>query len=104
MPRTLPVMHHVVFAVAPERRDAAVQFMESLGFRFHRHELTDVGLQVMLDWDGGVEIVTPTAPDDRNPGSVAEFLAREGDGVLRRDGDGASSFSRCNSAPSSACR
>jgi 4-hydroxyphenylpyruvate dioxygenase-like putative hemolysin len=81
MPRTLPVMHHVVFAVAPERLDAAVQFLESLGFRFHRHELTDVGLQVMLDWDGGVEIVTPTAPDDRNPGSVAEFLAREGDGV-----------------------
>ena len=35
----------------------------------------------MLDWDGGVEVVTPTAPDDRNPGSVAEFLAREGDGV-----------------------
>jgi 4-hydroxyphenylpyruvate dioxygenase-like putative hemolysin len=108
MPRTLPVMHHVVFAVAPERRDAAVQFLESLGFRFHRHELTDVGLQVMLDWDGGVEIVTPTAPDDRNPGSVAEFLAREGDGVysvvMRVAMETASSFSRCNSAPSSACR
>src|ERR1700730_12100713 len=81
MPRTLPVMHHVVFAVAPERLDAAAQFLESLGFRFHRHELNDVGLQVMLDWDGGVEIVQLTASDARNPGSVAGLPISVGNGV-----------------------
>jgi hypothetical protein len=57
MPRALPVMHHVVFAVSPERLDAAVQFLESLGFRFHRHELArrygaDTQLRQRRDADG----------------------------------------------------
>ena len=81
MPANLPVVHHVVFAVAPERLDAAVEFLESLGFRFDVHELADVGLRVMLDWERGAEIVTPTALEERNPGSVTDFLARHGDGV-----------------------
>jgi 4-hydroxyphenylpyruvate dioxygenase-like putative hemolysin len=75
-------MHHVVFAVAPERLDAAVGFLEGFGFRFQTHELADVGLLVKLDWNRGVELVTPTAPDDTNLGSVAEFLASRGDGVF----------------------
>jgi 4-hydroxyphenylpyruvate dioxygenase-like putative hemolysin len=75
-------MHHVVFAVAPERLDAAVGFLERFGFRFQTHELADIGLQVKLDWNRGVELVTPTAAADANPGSVAEFLATRGDGVF----------------------
>src|SRR5882757_2829173 len=76
------MMHHVVFAVAPERLDQATAFLETLGFRFQTHVLDDVGLRVTLDWDRGVELVTPTEPQDRNPGSVADFLARNGDGVF----------------------
>ncbi|MDT5213396.1 MAG: methylmalonyl-CoA/ethylmalonyl-CoA epimerase, partial [Mycobacterium sp.] len=57
-------------------------FLEVLGFRFQTHVLDDVGLRVTLDWDRGVELVTPTEPQDRNPGSVAHFLARSGDGVF----------------------
>ncbi len=75
------MMHHVVFAVAPERLDAAVEFLEALGFRLYAHDLEDLGLRVMLDWERGVELVTPTDPTDREPGSVAEFLAHRGDGV-----------------------
>lgn len=74
-------MHHVVFAVAAERVDRATSFLEALGFGFQRHVLDDVGLQVMLDWDRGVELVTPLDPADAKPGSVAEFLAKRGDGV-----------------------
>jgi 4-hydroxyphenylpyruvate dioxygenase-like putative hemolysin len=76
------MMHHVVFAVAPERLDQATAFLETLGFRFRTHVLDDVGLRVTLDWGRGVELVTPTEPQDRNPGSVADFLARNGDGVF----------------------
>lgn len=82
MSAKLPIMHHVVFAVAAERLDAATTFLEVLGFRFQTHVLDDVGLRVTLDWDRGVELVTPTEPQDRNPGSVAHFLARSGDGVF----------------------
>jgi hypothetical protein len=52
-------MHHVVFAVAAERLDMATAFLEALGFRFETHVLDDVGLRVTLDWDRGVELVTP---------------------------------------------
>jgi 4-hydroxyphenylpyruvate dioxygenase-like putative hemolysin len=75
-------MHHVVFAVAPERLDAATALLEALGFRFQTHELDDLGLLVTLDWDRGVELVTPTSGAPTNPGSVADFLARRGDGVF----------------------
>ncbi len=75
------MMHHVVFAVAPARFDAAVEFLQALGFRMYAHDLEDLGLRVMLDWERGVELVTPTHPDDHKPGSVAEFLAHRGDGV-----------------------
>jgi 4-hydroxyphenylpyruvate dioxygenase-like putative hemolysin len=77
----LPLMHHVVFAVAPERLDTAMEFLEALGLRFQTHELPDVGLRVALDWDRGIELVTPTADSPSNPGSVADFLAQRGDGV-----------------------
>ena len=75
-------MHHVVFAVAAERLDSATAFLEALGFRFQTHVLDDVGLRVTLDWDRGVELVTPLADEQSNPGPVADFLARHGDGVF----------------------
>jgi 4-hydroxyphenylpyruvate dioxygenase-like putative hemolysin len=82
MSSKLPVMHHVVFAVVPERVDEAMKFLEALGFRFQTHELTDIGLRVLLDWDRGIELVTPTPDAPTNAGSVADFLARRGDGVF----------------------
>jgi 4-hydroxyphenylpyruvate dioxygenase-like putative hemolysin len=75
-------MHHVVFAVAPHRLDAAVAFLEAFGFRFQTHELADVGLLVKLDWERGVEIVTPMSADATISDSVADFLAVHGDGVF----------------------
>jgi 4-hydroxyphenylpyruvate dioxygenase-like putative hemolysin len=76
-----PTMHHVVFAVAAERLERATEFLETLGFTFQIHVLDDVGLRVTLDWGRGIELVTPLDPHDANPGSVADFLARRGDGV-----------------------
>jgi 4-hydroxyphenylpyruvate dioxygenase-like putative hemolysin len=52
-----------------------------LAFGFRPHELPDVGLRVTLDWDRGIELVTPTADSPSNPGSVADFLTHRGDGV-----------------------
>lgn len=71
-------MHHVVIAVAPHRIAHTAALFTDLGFRFSEMELDDVGLRVLLDWDGGIELVTPL--DDRcSP--VGDFLATHGDGV-----------------------
>jgi 4-hydroxyphenylpyruvate dioxygenase-like putative hemolysin len=73
-------VHHVVFAVPPEGLTQAAQFFADLGFRFQTIELDDVGLQVLLDWDRGVELVTPlSGADDAN--AVAQFLRENGAGV-----------------------
>lgn len=74
-----PRVHHVVYAVAPDRVDAAADFFTELGFKFSNFVLEDVGLRVKLDWDGGLELVTPEPGG--NDSSVAEFLRRAGDGV-----------------------
>jgi 4-hydroxyphenylpyruvate dioxygenase-like putative hemolysin len=82
MPNELPQMHHVVFAVAPDRLEAATAFLVGLGFTFQTHVLDDVGLRVTLDWDRGVELVTPTLEGYAKHVPVADFLARNGDGVF----------------------
>lgn len=75
-------LHHVVFAVASERQAATAEMFTELGFTFNAAELTELGVTVALDWDRGIELISPV------PGSTAavaasvnEFLDRHGDGV-----------------------
>ena len=72
-------VHHVVFAVTAEQLGETAQFFSELGFRFQTIELEDVGLRVLLDWDGGLELVTPLGAD--GSAEVAQFLQRNGPGV-----------------------
>jgi methylmalonyl-CoA/ethylmalonyl-CoA epimerase len=82
MTREAAQLHHVVFVVAPEQQAAATEMFTTLGFAFDTAELTDLGVTVQLDWDGGLELISPV------PGSAAavaasvnEFLERHGGGV-----------------------
>jgi len=75
-------LHHVVFAVAPERHAEVAQLFTDLGFGFEKLELTELGLDIHLDWSRGIELISPA------PGSTAtvarlvtEFLDSHGDGV-----------------------
>ena len=72
----------MVFAVAPERQAAVAQMFTELGFRFENTELTDLGLIIYLDWNGGVELISaiPGATADV-ASSVNEFVKHNGDGV-----------------------
>jgi 4-hydroxyphenylpyruvate dioxygenase-like putative hemolysin len=74
-------VHHVVFAVPAEQLSQTTQFFVDLGFRFQTIELDDVGLRVLLDWDRGVELVTPLAPEADGDNAVARFLRENGAGV-----------------------
>ena len=78
-----PSLHHVVFAVAPERHAAVTQMFSDLGFLFEPLQLAELGLDIHLDWNRGIELISPI------PGStgevavtVTEFLERHGDGVF----------------------
>ncbi|MDA4084914.1 hypothetical protein MHAS_03461 [Mycolicibacterium hassiacum DSM 44199] len=75
-------LHHVVFAVAPERQAAVVEMFTGLGFTFNATELTELGISVQLDWDGGLEVISPLPGSSARVAElVGEFLDRHGDGV-----------------------
>lgn len=75
-------LHHVVFAVALERHDQVAQMFTELGFTLAPAELTELGLRISLDWDRGIELISPipgsTAPVSA---SVSAFLDAKGDGI-----------------------
>jgi hypothetical protein len=81
MPEALPCLHHVVFSVEPEHQDAAATFWTEIGFEFIEIVLSDVGLRVLLDWNGGIEIISPTDPVVGEGARVRRFLDESGEGV-----------------------
>lgn len=77
-----PSLHHVVFAVSPDRHEAVAQMFTDLGFLLQPAELTELGVRVSLDWDRGVELISP-APGATAAvaASVQAFLDNKGDGI-----------------------
>jgi 4-hydroxyphenylpyruvate dioxygenase-like putative hemolysin len=77
-----PSLHHVVFAVAPERHAVTAQMFTDLGFVFEPLQLAELGLDIHLDWNRGIELISPIpASTGEVARSVSEFLERHGDGV-----------------------
>jgi 4-hydroxyphenylpyruvate dioxygenase-like putative hemolysin len=77
-----PLLHHVVFAVAPERQADVAKLFTDLGFGFEKLQLAELGLDIHLDWNRGIELISPI-PGSTGlvAASVNEFLERHGDGV-----------------------
>lgn len=75
-------LHHVVFAVAADRQVAVAKMFTELGFTFNTAELAELGVTVALDWDRGIELISPMAGSTAPvAASVNDFLNRNGDGV-----------------------
>ncbi|MGV0646152.1 hypothetical protein [Mycolicibacterium sp. XJ879] len=75
-------LHHVVFAVAAERQADVIRMFTELGFTFNPAELTELGVTVQLDWDGGLELISPIPGSTASVAlSVNDFLTTHGDGV-----------------------
>lgn len=82
MTDTSPRLHHVVFAVARERHDTLRQLFTELGFCFDEINLDELGLRVLLDWNRGIELISPNPASTATvAASVTEFLMSHGDGV-----------------------
>lgn len=77
-----PSLHHVVFAVSPDRHETVAQMFTDLGFRLQPAELTELGVRVSLDWDRGVELISPVPGATADvAASVQAFLDSNGDGI-----------------------
>ena len=82
MSQPLPVLHHVVFAIARERLDTAAEFLTALGFQFQAFDHEELRLSIRLDWDRGFELISPLADAPTAAGTAADYLARNGDGLF----------------------
>ncbi len=72
----------MVFAVAPERHEAVAKMFTEIGFIFNSAELTELGVSIRLDWDDGIELISPIPGATATVAeSVNEFLDGNGDGV-----------------------
>ena len=79
---TEPRLHHVVFAISPERHENVAQMFTELGFRLQPAELEDLGVKVSLDWDRGIELISPIPEATADvAASVRAFLDTKGDGI-----------------------
>lgn len=79
---TTPRLHHVVFAVSPERHETVAQMFTDLGFGLQPAELTELGVSVSLDWDRGIELISPIpGATAAVAASVQAFLDNNGDGI-----------------------
>lgn len=75
-------LHHVVFAVVADRQASVVEMFTELGFSFNAAELAELGIRVAVDWERGIEVISPLpGATAAVAASVNEFLDRHGDGV-----------------------
>jgi hypothetical protein len=82
-------LHHVVFVVRAENQDLAADYWRALGMTFAEVPLEEEGIRVLLDWSGGIEIVSPAARAGTETARFEAFLAERGEGpysvVVRTD-------------------
>lgn len=82
MNQPLPLLHHVVFAIALERLDGATKYLAALGFQFQAFDHEELRLSIRLDWERGFELISPLENAPTEAGTAADFLARNGDGLF----------------------
>jgi 4-hydroxyphenylpyruvate dioxygenase-like putative hemolysin len=73
-------LHHVVFCVHRANQDQAASFWRDLGSEFVDIDLSDIGLRVLLDWGGGIEIISPTSAGPESA-PFNTFLDAHGEGI-----------------------
>ena len=74
-------LHHVVFCVRPENQEPAADLWRELGLTFVEIPLVEEGLRVFLDWEAGIEIISPTEPGGTESARFRTFLDDHGEGV-----------------------
>ncbi len=76
-------LHHVVFATTRERHDTVGKLFTEVGFRFDEVNLDELGIRVLLDWNRGIELISPNPGSDAEvASSVTEFLASHPEGGI----------------------
>ena len=75
-------VHHVVWCIEPENLERVRAFWEQvIGVPLEDLDLPDLGLRILISWEGGVEIMTPAYAKGAMADAARAFLAERGEGV-----------------------
>ena len=75
-------VHHVVWCVRPESLERVrALWQRAIGLRLHDLDLPELGIHVLISWEGGVEIIAPVHETGALVDSARTFLATHGEGV-----------------------
>jgi len=74
-------VHHAVFCVHGDNQERAADLWRELGLTFAEIVLADLEIRVLIDWDAGIELVSPM-PDAGEPAvAFTTFLETQGEGL-----------------------
>ena len=74
-------VHHVVFCVHHANQERAAGLWRELGLTFAEIDLDDLGIRVLIDWEAGIELVSPVPGSGDEAAAFTEFLAANGEGL-----------------------
>jgi len=74
-------LHHAVFCVHRRNQEHAADLWRELGLTFAEIVLDDLGLRVLIDWDAGIEVVSPLPDAGESARAFTTFLDTRGEGL-----------------------
>ena len=75
-------VHHVVWCVRPESLERVRRFWEeAIGLSLHDLDLPELGIHVLISWQGGIEIMSPVYEQGILVEAARSFLDSHGEGV-----------------------
>jgi predicted enzyme related to lactoylglutathione lyase len=75
-------VHHVVWCVRPESLPRVRRFWEeAIGLPVQDLDLPELGIHVLISWQGGIEIISPVYETGLLVEPARGFLATHGEGV-----------------------
>jgi len=67
-------LHHVVFCVHHRNQELAANLWRGLGLTFAVIALPDLGIRVLIDWNAGIELVSPVPGSGVTAAAFTTFL------------------------------
>jgi hypothetical protein len=74
-------LHHVVFCVHHRNQERAADLWRDLGLTFAEVALPDLGIRVLIDWNAGIELVSPVPGSGESAAAFTTFLDTRGEGI-----------------------
>jgi len=74
-------VHHAVFCVHGDNQERAADLWRELGLTFAEIVLDDLEIRVLIDWDAGIELVSPLRDAGEPALAFTTFLETHGEGL-----------------------